>query len=726
MARGGKRNSLDGNFIDLIRRGPNEGPLIGSCLSTYGLEFGDQRFLETDFLPTLLDLGGTKDRGYTAPISLERKLAEVKIALVCDKHAFAEGKRRPSLRIDITPIGDKLQHSKVVLIHRKNMVRLIVGSANLSFDGYRISRESAAVLDFCEEGGLDPEILVRFAADWLENLGRNASETFRGILQKAVAAAKVWPPHPKSRFLPSMSVVLGGGSRKLWQKVVDLWPEGEPLVGWMICSPFWPGDETGVTPFESISMALENKGCSLHACEISLYCRASQSKQNCLPVFPFQLLEGLRARRFPVMSGKIYPVTSEAKQEGDSDSEASGFRPLHSKWMVLQGPKTSVIFLGSANFTNTGLGVVPRANLESGVLMACPSGSLDLANWIPPVDEGGIVDWATARPGNLSQPNEEEEPSSPWPNHLLRLELAVDWEQGTEPSGRLACHVANDISELTRLYLQVDEKKTVETLFEFAEGSIPADGVLTRQISKESVAALLRLPAVRVLWGEPGQECLFPVNIQEASRDGLPYFLGIEPDEQTLLAYFQGRIDEDDVIAIMKRQLEESQGDSGFRHTNDLQPDGLQNYLVREFVEGLPGQKHLLMEAAKNSPGALESALHGEFSPVALARRIAGQFRVGKRTPTAAGFQLAEILRVISELPDTGHEGASNEIAEIKRRAIGKLLSLFRELSYFESFRALLADNHFRAYLATVLPKSLVTLLQNPDGSLFKLEIGEG
>jgi hypothetical protein len=722
MAKTGKRKPIDFNFIDLIRRGPNEGPLIGACLSTYGLEFGDQRFLETDFLPTLLDLGGTKDLGYTAPISLERKLAEVKISLVCDKHAFAEEKKRPSLRIDINPIGDRLQHGKVVLIHRKNMVRLIVGSANLSFDGYRISRESAAVLDFREEGGLDPKILARFAVDWLENLGRNASDTFRGILEKAVAATKAWPTHPKNSGLPSMSVVLGGGSRKLWQQVAALWPEGEPLVGWMICSPFWPGGQTGVTPFESISKALENKGCSLHACEISLYCRASQSKKNSFPVFPFQLLEGLRARRFPVRSGKIYSVQPEAKQEGNSASEASGLRPLHSKWMVLQGPKTSVIFLGSANFTNTGYGVVPKANLESGVLMACPSGSLDLVNWIPPVDEDGIVDWATAHPEHLSQPSEEEVPNSPWPNHLYRLELAVDWEEGSEPNGRLACHVAKDICEPTRLYLQMDGKKAVEPLFEFAEGSIPADGVLTRQISKEAVAVLLRLPALRVLWGETEQECLFPVNIQEASREGLPYFLGIEPDELTLLAYFQGRIDEDDVIAIMKRQLEESQGDSGIRHSNDQQPDGLQNYLVREFVEGLPGQKYLLVEATKNSPGALESALHGEFSPVALARRIAGQFRGGKRTATATGFQLAEILRVITELPETKQEGACQETGEIKKRAIGKLVSIFRDLSQFESFRNLLADTHFGSYLATVLPKGLSALLQNTDGTFVKTE----
>ena len=112
------------NLLDAVRPAEADGPLRSAILSTYSLSLDQPNFFEHDFLPTLLGLGGSRDRGYVAPVTLERKLAETYCALICDAHALAEG-ARPSLRVDVIPISRPRHHAKIVLIHRQRLVDAI-------------------------------------------------------------------------------------------------------------------------------------------------------------------------------------------------------------------------------------------------------------------------------------------------------------------------------------------------------------------------------------------------------------------------------------------------------------------------------------------------------------------------------------------------------------------------------------------------------------------------
>src|SRR5947209_15795333 len=183
------------NLLDAVRPAEADGPLRSAVLSTYGLSLDQPNFFEHDFLPTLLGLGGVRDRGYVAPVALERKLAECYCALICDAHALAEG-ARPSLRVDVIPIARPRHHAKVVLIHRQRLVRVIVSSANLTHDGYRSQREAAAVLDFRPDGGLPAAILDEMVVGWLTTLGNAATTPLRTALDNAVSAATGWPARP--------------------------------------------------------------------------------------------------------------------------------------------------------------------------------------------------------------------------------------------------------------------------------------------------------------------------------------------------------------------------------------------------------------------------------------------------------------------------------------------------------------------------------------------------
>jgi hypothetical protein len=196
------------NLLDAVRPAEADGPLRSAVLSTYGLSLDHPNFFEHDFLPTLLGLGGVRDRGYVAPVALERKLADTYYALICDAHALAEGSR-PSLRVDVIPIARPRHHAKITLVHRQRLVRVIVSSANLTHDVYRSQREAAAVLDFRPDGGLPWLILDELARGWMETLGGAATGPVHSAIDNAVAAARAWPARPvkgslgKCQYIPN-------------------------------------------------------------------------------------------------------------------------------------------------------------------------------------------------------------------------------------------------------------------------------------------------------------------------------------------------------------------------------------------------------------------------------------------------------------------------------------------------------------------------------------------
>jgi hypothetical protein len=208
-------------LIDIVRPMDADGPLNSLVCSAYGLSLDQPNFFEQDFLPTVLGLGGVRDRGYAVPVALERKLKDAYSALVIDSHALADG-GRPSLQIDILPVGHRTNHAKIVLIHRRRLIRLVIASANLTHDGYRRQREVGAVLDFKEYGPLPSEVLRRALEGWSKVLGELSSVPLRKAFVTAIRQAESWntlpgalPPGRKVAVV--FGVVHGRCGRLLWK-----------------------------------------------------------------------------------------------------------------------------------------------------------------------------------------------------------------------------------------------------------------------------------------------------------------------------------------------------------------------------------------------------------------------------------------------------------------------------------------------------------------------------
>ena len=699
-------------LIDAVRPMDADGPLISLICSTYSLSL--ENFFEQDFLPTVLGLGGVRDRGYAIPVAMERKLKDTYSALIADAHSIADG-GRPSLQIDILPVGHRTNHAKIVLIHRRRLIRLVIASANLTHEGYRRQREVAVVLDF-KEGGLLPIEVLRDALDgWSGVLGELSTQPLRKAFATAVRQAENWTLPDALPTGRKVEVVFGGGPRPLWKALVEAWPDGEPILDWCVCSPFWPDATGGETPFEVIFRGLIGRGASLENARLQIMTRADSPGEKARPMFPFPLIHDLYERGFPIRKGYIAAARLEALSEEIPEGMEEGHRELHAKWVLLRGPRTAVILIGSANFTRKGLGVGARpeaANIEACVLLTLPAAGVDPEAWMRPLAAEGIVDLASFKESQFQEPTLEEVSGLPWPDYIARIEIEVHWQDGPDPMGALRIvlclgpHPAFTISVVPE-----PGEPPCNSLLNVTANAAHEANPITTPVEARSLRRVLTNRAVLVSWGEPSASALFPVNIDEDSKAGLPSVLGARPDEQQLLAYFHGRISEEDLIELLEQRA--AQALTGALAPTPEEAERLrqlQSYLLRDFVESLFGLAETLRQSMR-SPRAFEQALVGEFSPVSLAEQIIQAFRAGRRSPTAAAFQFVELIQVVAGLQLEGEDillqGEREALEEVRARSLVRLLAVAGSAGEREDFRQTCSDRDFSRYVMASLPLPL-------------------
>lgn len=699
-------------LIDAVRPMDADGPLVSLVCSSYGLSLDQPPFFEHDFLPTVLGLGGVRDRGYTVPVALERKLKEVYSALVADAHALAEG-GRPSLQIDILPVGrPRLNHAKLVLIHRKRLIRLMVASANLTHEGYRRQREVGVVLDFKEGGRLPIDVLNQALQGWSEILGELSTKPLQKAFDEAKLQAQGWALPVTLPVGRRVAVVFGGGPRPLWRALVEAWPEGEPLLDWCVCSPFWPDAAGGETPFEAIARGLAERGARLEDARLRIITCADSPGEKARPKFPFRLARRLYEGGFAIRNGQVAAARLDALREEIPEGMAEGQRELHAKWVLLRGARTAVILVGSANFTRKGLGVLARpetANIEACVLLSLPATVVDPQAWMPPLAEEGIVDLSVCQESQFEEPTPEDDAGFPWPSFIARIEVEVRWHDGPDPVGALHVilrqgpHPAFTIASIA----DSGEPPCMPLLSvigsagqERNEINAPVDATALRRV--------LTIRAVHVSWESAGA-VRFPVNIEEESKAGLPSVLGARPDEQQLLAYFHGRISEEDLIELLEQRAAQALSGTQAPTPQDAgRLRQLQSYLLRDFVESLFGLADTLQQSMR-SPRSFEQALVGDFSPVSLAEQVLQAFRAGRRSPTAAAFQFVELVRVVAGLQLEGEEPLAQTerlaLDEVRARGVARLLTLAGSAGEREDFRRACSDGDFSRYVtASLLP----------------------
>ena len=140
-----------GKALDLWQAPPNAGePLV--CIAT-SYTF-DATFFETECIGRFLQMEAHPSESASVAYLIEReeKLAGARVhALVDRRHA----RDKESLRRDIIGIllPHGVQHAKLAVLVWKDVVRIIIGSGNLTVPGYRKNVEVFGTIDVTREEG---------------------------------------------------------------------------------------------------------------------------------------------------------------------------------------------------------------------------------------------------------------------------------------------------------------------------------------------------------------------------------------------------------------------------------------------------------------------------------------------------------------------------------------------------------------------------------------------
>ena len=636
--------------------------LASVIATTYELQAD---FLEEDLLPVALGLRLPPARGRDFRLELEHALEDTEVSIFFHPGRYQPGLRR-SPRIDLIPLPEgrypKL-HAKVVLMRfvtpaapeaTHQVVRLVVGSANLTGAGYRSNIEVAASVEDTPGGSAEA---VQEAVDWLERLiGPSTDQVTRQLRDmKAVFESRPVPRRDaRLRFvgLPSTS---GFPSLAGSQERVD------ELT---IASPFWPsGDD-----LTDVAMALARL-CGGGWGTVRLIGPADLDERgNARPVIPAALVRALLDAEAKVEVAAADPsygcATADEDDEEEFDKVAAerpgsnlqGNRSLHAKALLAVGSRTTRLAIGSFNLTRKGLGL-RNSNAEAGLLWSLPN---DKAFGL-----GGVVSFGTAWRKVTRKPEEfVVEPGhyggddeGGWPVFLRSLrakrdELFVEGDSRTWPGKVVIC--MRDIR--SRLLNQ-------EQWFDPWTVRAPADADDIFSASTSLNASWLERSPARN--GQPWPA--LPDLEAEVSWDGGAASLPVVFEDKHLFPVVESRSREDEqslVAWFLGLRSAGEMEDGGFGHSidpirgNDEPPQAtgdILSYLVRDFVHALPGIRNRLTDAGMTETG-LRAALLGHRSPVELARESLRAYRTpqpGKprKTAVATAFQLAELRHLLQTVP---------------------------------------------------------------------------
>lgn len=675
---------------------PPQGYRLASAIATtYELQAD---FLEDDLLPVALALRTPPARGREFRIELERALQDTEISVFFHPGRYQPGLRR-SPRVDLVPLPEgrfpKL-HAKIALLRfiasespspASQLVRLIVSSANLTASGYRSNIEVAAAVDDAPGSSAEAATVVRDAIAWFEGLVGPSSEQVTRQLRdiKAIfARRRIKESRELVRFLGLPS---NGGLPALMKP-----NDSHSSSTLTLASPFWPtGDD-----LSDVANALKRL-CGGTIDSVRLIGPPNIGDDGSIhPVIPAALVSALLA------SGtKVFVAAADHKHgcgtEGNSDEEGEfdavagshgvsveGSRALHAKVLIAEDTKTTRVAIGSFNLTRRGMGLVPNANVEAGLLWTLPKAdakSLDhvvsfAAAWRQ-VDRAPVE--FVVEPGERTSDDE-----GGWPTFLLSLRarraaLEIKGETATWPTA-----VTIRMRDIRGRLL--GEEKWFDTWM--IEPPKSAGSVFTVTMDLRASWLEQEPKAPRTLWTAlpdleaeiawNGQTTIVPVIFED--KHLFPVVEGrVREDEQTLIAWFLGLRSAGEVE------------DGGFGHSIDpvsasaeepTPTSDILSYLIRDFVHALPGIKGRLADAGLTETG-LRAALLGNRSPIELAREACRAFKEkekGKprKTIVATAFQLTELRRLLETVTLPDFSGGISEI--IRKEALLEIHSLLAEV----------------------------------------------
>jgi phosphatidylserine/phosphatidylglycerophosphate/cardiolipin synthase-like enzyme len=614
-----------------------------ACLAT-SFTF-DPDFFETACLARFLQLDSQREESDPLEVLIEEeeRLAETRVTVVVDR-SDRPGNR--NLRWDILPVGVRggLFHAKVTLLVWEQLVRVVIGSANLTPAGYRSQVELAIVVD-ADRSSRVPAPLFRDLLSTLAGLVERAagSDGEPGPKRRAMETLELAARHLDRFHLPAappsrgmrFAVAAAAPGRPALPTIRNVWRGGPPRRA-TVLSPFFDTDEHPSPAVTALFAELAQRG-----------------PVEATFVLPVDQLAGRTVVRAPKAILQSLPSRVSARIRAFRQPSGGEPRRLHAKAVLLESDDWVGMLLGSSNFTAAGLGLKPSSgHLELNLALGAPAESSDaklLRELIPagdPIDPV-VADWESAA--------DDEEPAG----------LALPWgftECLLEPGPPPLLLVRFDPRELPGQWS-----------VELPNGRVLADNsawaAAGRPGELQVVLAEPQLPFwLQVRWEhkQAWERASWPVNVTDPSRLPPPAELRSLPVDALLGALASTR-PLHEALATAVRRRARAAGADGMPVLDPLKRYASAGLFqrTRHASAALAGLRRRL-ERPAGSVEALVWRLSGPFGPQAIADGLAGDSGQGRRLPGEVSFLLAELALTLARVDwaQTASAGVPREVVE--------------------------------------------------------------
>lgn len=698
---------------------PSEGFVLESLVATtYQVDF---EFLEEELLAAALGVRSPVSRFKAFRSELERKLQKVEVSVLYDLGA-CDRIARLSPRIDAIPVVTRKLHSKISLLTwvredrtgntpPERRIRLIVGSANLTRQGFRENYECVVSIDY----GGKKQSPRTYLTVGLRELRQIAAQSGTPQLSRQLAALTAQAARlPDGTIGPDDPIALVDATavvstiRDSWKVISTTPPETVTVV-----SPFWASGSTASEALFHLVQQLGKPSCFKMIC-----CgERSADGKSWLPVFDRGLAVDLKNRldcrlflraTLPDDDRDQNVTAKDAGDESEDEefatrhsSESEVRRSLHAKMILVDGKAGSVLYAGSSNCTRRGLGLGGPSNFEAGFVYRLTSRQRKMASALLSF-AGPETEVHGGKAPLTVQPASEEQTFAP---RFLSEVVAT----GSVVTIRFREPPPPDLVVLMAMRARTGDRG-FWLLYQSDATNTPSSDVVSVDLAQckscddrlkplpTSTSEHPALPDVLVEVRWQGHTANFPVRFDDKTQ--LPFILvGRRPSEGELIEYYlfgKEPEDWDDGSGLPEQEGKGSTTDTPIDTRRILA------YFIRRFVQAIPGIEAEIRRSCY-SRAALDAALRGPTSPLELAERAYESLTRDPasdepaKTSTAVGFQLTEILASLLRCQSSVSE---SELRECFQPVIARCRHL---LEMLEAKETELQTKGFRLYQKRIL-----------------------
>jgi len=654
------------------------------CLATT-FEF-DAGFFEAELLPRFLGLrfDHTEDERMFI-IEREEALATTRVGVLVDVSKFDP--RQTTLQWDQLPIQvpGGLQHAKLVLLVWERLARLIVGSANITRQGYRRNRELFAAIDFFDGPDSAPLRLLRDALDFVETLCAwsralpAATERVRQTAWQVRTRARRWRNAPADfapRERPRAALVVGhpasarGPARSVLDQVVQMWQRRRvrrltvmtPLVGQQDDKK----EDAVLFRLRDLPMARNAEG-------------------------------RLIVPEKPTPEGTTRRVAALAEQFGRCWGQRFGEnasvllvppcvegvdekpRELHAKALLIEGDSYDLLMIGSSNFTPHGMGVGGLVNCEANLVFEDRADEKRDGQIFD--DRLGLpVAWEEAVGVNDVTWEATDQVPEDVPSPSPHLPAFFAWASYSQKTGEIRVRVDRSQQEPRQWDIRLVGQAPEQTVGLFSQATSPADTDILQFTFGENERGI-HLTALKVRWQDEDlahHEAYLAVSVEDRETDLLPpaelRTLTVESIIECLLS---GREPAQWIERQESRRKRLPSTDAAVESLRAVETSNYLLYRARRFGRALAAMADRIARTQPTQEAIGYRLLRDPLGPVYLAEALCrshGMSENGRLSPAEAGYCLYALAEMVLALGYVGRKIRREGGSDWKR-----IVPLFRE-----------------------------------------------